>query len=62
MPPMAHLSEEEICAITGYLFGEFEQEVIIVSLTAVKRGEMLLKSNCTGIDLYLKITINFDQE
>jgi len=48
MPPMSHISEEEIGAIIGYLYGEIEQEAITANLTPVKRGEMLLKSNCTG--------------
>ena len=48
MPPMAHLSEKEIDVITGFLYGEEEQEAMMALLTPVEQGEMLFKSNCAG--------------
>jgi len=50
MPPMAHLSDEEIDVITLYLFDENGNEQIssITIYTPEKQGEMLFKSNCAG--------------
>lgn len=50
MPPMVHLSENEIDGIIAYLFAENknEQRVMLAELTPVKKGEMLFKSNCAG--------------
>jgi len=52
MPPMAHLKDNEINSIVGYLYGEKESEtkntVVRAELTPVKQGEMLFISNCSG--------------
>ncbi len=50
MPPMSHLSDNEINAIVNYLFGENgnEQVTMVAALSPIEQGEMLFKSNCAG--------------
>lgn len=50
MPPMTHLSEEEIDAIAAHLFGETNNKHILInnSLSPIQQGERLFMSNCAG--------------
>ncbi len=48
MPPMTHLSDEEVAAIVSFLYGEDTGNTIAVPMDAVAKGEMLFKSNCAG--------------
>lgn len=51
MPPLTHLSDAEINAIVSYLYNEeaaSHENLIVEELSAVQKGEMLFKSNCTS--------------
>jgi mono/diheme cytochrome c family protein len=46
MPPLAHLSDTKINAITAYLFNEPQQQIAIKKMTPVELGRNLVTSNC----------------